>query len=1372
MTTKTNVTLYDIDKYIAVLGDVASLSAVDQISIRGAAPVLKIGAEQITTSDVIKWNDTNTLLLDSQPLWNHAHDTSAVVNTLSSNWQKTYTLSEKYSGTWDVIYDVTDKVDVLHTSSSGWNILLTKEQAWDDTYMEVSTTSATWNNTHADVQVLKSDRVLWDSTFTSVKVNSAMWDDTSNIVQSYSGSWEESADINIVSADVAVLKSDRHLWDSTHNTVNTISADWSSTFSSVESSSATWDSVYNYVASASGNYGIATLGSDGKLDEQLVPNLSITDTHVVTYIAAVAELCSGQPPYQNVNVETGDVVIVVGNNIAYNLIALRNDPTGIYNAATDQFADFAKLGMPNDFLRSVNLKSGANITLNPDDLDDSSTTHKFVTEQEKIDWNATLSTWESNSATCIYSYTSQQFVNVTGDTMFGGLTLQGADSDLSVGGELQVTGGVTLFDTLEVQLGLNVGGDASTTGDVTVGGSVVIDTDLHVKGDATIDGNLILNSGDSGQITVGDTATDKVTFTAQVADNVLPDSDNTRALGSETNRWSVVHVVTGGFENVELTNNLTVSGDTDLNGKSVEYEFTEVTEPDPVFGYDLVQDTFTGEYSRVPNGITITTTLTGLTASEPGVVIHGTPIGVQGTGSNQVLYPDVHVEGDLGVTGALSASQALIGALTATDFTSEYRTLVVRDGDLEIHNGSLIQTGGAFRIGSDISHIEDENTYIRFGSDQITMRCHDVDFIRLKEYPNLDDIVTIGDSLNPIDFRVTTPTHTNALFVDGVTGFTGVGTTAPQTQFHMLLGEMQLAAGDAGGALMIPTGLTSERVAKTGSIRWNTQTKEYEGYYDNLNIWASLGSDTVVVNDSDEDTFITVDAEERVDSDRISMFTAGCSAMTVMPNQTVRFAGEIEFDNIPVYNTTTGTQMVATDDYIFIYINGKRRAIRIYDIPEGMDTSDNMSTIAGEHILDIGESGCATGERGNLPTQTISGTGGYYSRQHRWDDPDQDWLSNKYDDDDDGDGIPDFGDPDHPGHGGSGLDTDGDGLLDTFDTDDDGDGVPDYQDVDPLNAPSGGNWTPNNLDTGINMLWFDASDTSTITETSSHVERWANLADSTGNSDLFERDGTRSASIHTTPQNGLQVIHFDDEDFMEQSGTAYTPPSDGNITCYMVAKIPTGRIPMGQGGISHGSDSIIHYDAATRDFQIDSGDGGEWKGRINATAIGSTGTNQSTGTPGTTTTDWAIFRATFNFDTNEITLHINDTQAGVTGEYGRKIDETGLWRVFTNRSKAREPIGEVAEIIVVNDVTEETTDLLTGYLAHKWGLDGDLPSDHPYVDSAPQLGGSLPGAGDHDGDHLMDEYDPDHILSHGRWDQADQNWEDITEIWEALDGQP
>jgi hypothetical protein len=46
--------------------------------------------------------------------------------------------------------------------------------------------------------------------------------------------------------------------------------------------------------------------------------------------------------------------------------------------------------------------------------------------------------------------------------------------------------------------------------------------------------------------------------------------------------------------------------------------------------------------------------------------------------------------------------------------------------------------------------------------------------------------------------------------------------------------------------------------------------------------------------------------------------------------------------------------------------------------------------------------------------------------------------------------------------------------------------------------------------------------------------------------------------------------------------------------------------------------------------------------------------------------------------------------------------------------------GDIAEVVIfTNDGTSETRQIVEGYLAHKWGLQGNLPSGHPYKNSPP-----------------------------------------------------
>ena len=958
-----------------------------------------------------EWDSVYTDVSETSAEWDSVY--SSVCAT-SAEWDSVYTDVSEASGEWNSVY-----TDVSETSAE-WNSVYTDvsetSAEWDSVYSSVCATSAEWDSVYTDVSEASAE---WDSVYSWVNSDSATNNTDYNQTHFVNASgdtitgplsvtgdlfvdgsvWfkgDDSGEVKLgdsdtdrviftasVSSDITPtvdgtfnLGTSYAQWGDIHsNNVNisqdlsgeglvhlaglsdgllagdivsrqldgelTISSltvdDISQSTTVVNNTSANWNSVYSYINVASGDYGIATLGANGKLDEALVPNLSISEVYVVTYSSQVSALCDGslQGP---VDIERGDVVIVTTDE--HSLIALVDQPTGNYNTGFDTFAGFTKLATATDFIKTINGKQGYNVVINPDDLDDTNTAHKFVTDLQRDNWDsvynsvcATSAEWDSvytdvsetsgewdsvyswvnsDSATNNTGYNQTHFVNASGDTITGPLSVTGA-TDLT--STLSVTGLTDVKTLSAVEIGVS--------DNVSVSGNV------HILGDLRVDGNTYLSAGAGGDINVGDSADDNIIFNADVNSNILPNTNDTYDLGSVDQKWSNIHTVSAHVGAQDI-HNLNVTGVTNLSGKSDQ---------------------------------------------GPGVIITGTPTGIFDVNTpgfedrdGDYLIPDVDITGDVVLHGSLSADNVHIYSLTASNFKAEYQKLVVNDGDLELWNGNIRQRGGNILIESDITHIDDENTYIRFQPDQLKIVAHDLNMIQFNEYPVADDIIIIADSNDAVDIRVQNPTDLNTFFINGDNAYVGIGTNNPAEKFHVATGQVQLAEGSADGALMITSGTTQERVDKTGSIRWNSDLNRYEGYLVDTNTWASLNS----IGDTDGDTYIDIDAEasEYPDSDVMSMYTAGCSAMTVYPDQTVAFAGDIQFDNITVYDSDSVTgPLSASSEFIYLKVNGKDRAIRLWHTPE--DTRQDLTTIHGENITEIGDD-CGLGLFGDIPMQTIS----------------------------------------------------------------------------------------------------------------------------------------------------------------------------------------------------------------------------------------------------------------------------------------------------------------------------------------------------------------------------------------------------------------
>jgi hypothetical protein len=97
----------------------------------------------------------------------------------------------------------------------------------------------------------------------------------------------------------------------------------------------------------------------------------------------------------------------------------------------------------------------------------------------------------------------------------------------------------------------------------------------------------------------------------------------------------------------------------------------------------------------------------------------------------------------------------------------------------------------------------------------------------------------------------------------------------------------------------------------------------------------------------------------------------------------------------------------------------------------------------------------------------------------------------------------------------------------------------------------------------------------------------------------------------------------------------------------------------------------------------------------------------------------------FNKSGNQIGVRVDGTNAFTpVNDYDNSLQTNQQLRLMRNRS-SQELDGKLGEFFAVANIPGTSGTDLThlikaeGYLAHKWGLESSLPSDHAYKNSAP-----------------------------------------------------
>ncbi len=234
-------------------------------------------------------------------------------------------------------------------------------------------------------------------------------------------------------------------------------------------------------------------------------------------------------------------------------------------------------------------------------------------------------------------------------------------------------------------------------------------------------------------------------------------------------------------------------------------------------------------------------------------------------------------------------------------------------------------------------------------------------------------------------------------------------------------------------------------------------------------------------------------------------------------------------------------------------------------------------------------------------------------------------------------------------------------------------------------------WRPDAL-AGSLSLWLDAEDASTITLNGSTVSQWS---DKSGNG----RNATQATAVNqptytASGLNGKPVLTFDGaNDTLSYDGT-FLANTDYTVTAVHYRSDPKDFNWFLGGGIAGVNQNfLMGYEASTKLRWGQFGNDVDTFGQTYVAGLPSTVVARQSGADG---------KSTF----------INGVASGVSANTANLISNAGanigsfLGSFF---------VGGMAEIVMTTSaLSTNDRQKLEGYLAWKWGLQTNMPADHPY----------------------------------------------------------
>ncbi len=246
--------------------------------------------------------------------------------------------------------------------------------------------------------------------------------------------------------------------------------------------------------------------------------------------------------------------------------------------------------------------------------------------------------------------------------------------------------------------------------------------------------------------------------------------------------------------------------------------------------------------------------------------------------------------------------------------------------------------------------------------------------------------------------------------------------------------------------------------------------------------------------------------------------------------------------------------------------------------------------------------------------------------------------------------------------------------------------------------------------TSTPLLWLDASELSAFNLSENNVSEWRDL--SASNSHGTQSNPSNQPTYSNNSLGGNAVVTFDGvDDYLAHNslGTTETATLFFLFRLHSISEyssiISTDGPWQGTSGETH-----IIFQGTSSNYGIN------WATKVGSNQADMIKTSNSYNSPNT----WHLVSAVM--DKANFSFYSNGSDFGS----GEKVDfnnnftnfRIGSWYNLSTNDRFFD--GDIAEMILYGNALDNINrQKIEGYLAHKWNLATELPSDHPYKNSAP-----------------------------------------------------